>query len=291
MSIYDYDNYVCYLNDWFKEQKEENKKFSHQYFAQKAGIKSRSFMANILNESRVLNPKHIHTVASALELKSKETKYFEALVYYKDSKEIKSKNHYFQIAQKLKPQTKMNMLKLKQYEYFQKWYYPVLRELLTYFDFNGDYKLLGQQLIPHVPPVEVKKAVDLLLELGLIKKVLIDVKQSSSKIVQNRKKVLYEQTEEVIFGDDAYETMAIRSFQEVTLDLAKTALSEGEKSKRNFATYTFSTDNDGVKEINDLMMEFQEKLIGIVNSHPNIDSTHQLNVQMFPLTVGKEDGV
>ncbi len=284
VSIYDYENYVRFLNDWFKEEKSKNKKFSHQFFAQTAGFKSRSFMANILNGSRALNPKYIFKVAMGLKLQSKETKYFEALVYYKESKDLKEKDFHFKLAQKLKPRTKINKIKSMQQEYFQKWYYPVLRELLTYFDYKDDYKLLGQQLTPSITETEAKKAVRLLLELELIRKKVVQKKDAS--IVHNKKNVFYEQTDNVVFGDDDdySEAMAIRNFQEVTIELAKTALRETPRSETNFLTYTFSTNKEGVKEVNEIINEFQDKLITVVGEHKKLDSTLQLNIQFFPLT-------
>ncbi|MGL1903659.1 MAG: TIGR02147 family protein [Fibrobacterales bacterium] len=282
INIYDYDSNITYLNDWFKSQKEGNKKFSHQFFAHKAGLNSRSYMANILNGSRCINAKNIFKIAEGLGLVGKEVLYFETLVYYSQCIELKDKGRFFLALQKLKPKSKVNHLKSMQYEYFQKWYYPALRELLTYYDFGGDYKILGQQILPAISGAEAKRAVQLLLDLQLIEK--IKHEPPTSKIVQNNKWGLYRQTEGVIFGDDKYESMVVRSYQENTLDLAKKALSKIESNKQSFNTYTYSVDSIGAKEVDNLIQEFQEKLISIVNNAKNVNNTYQLNLQLFPLT-------
>ena len=274
MSIYNYDDYILYLNDWFKEQKTKSKSFSHQYFADKAGIKSRSFMANILNGSRKLNPKYIFTIAQVIGLKSKESRYFETMVYYNDTAHIEEKNHYYRELQLLKPKTKANRLLAQKYEYFQKWFYPVLREVVCYFDFNGDYKLLGQQLNPIISAVDARKGVDLLIDLDLIR-----VKQMPEKrgVQKNKQLRLYEQTDTILSTEEELESITVKEFQKATLDLAKKALLQPEKFNSGIFTYTFSLDSIDTEKINALLEEFQEKLIDVVESSKAVDSTHQLN--------------
>ena len=70
------------------------------------------------------------------------------------------------------------------YEYFSNWYHPVIRELVTMRDFNGDSKSLARMIRPPITVKQAQESVKLLLKLGLIEKQAANRYRHSSGIEQ-----------------------------------------------------------------------------------------------------------
>ena len=88
-TIYEYIDYRSYLGDYFIERKKANPRFSHQLFAQKAGIKSSGFVLHVIKGQRNLTKPVLLKISRALGLDSAQTDYFEDLVSFDRAKEPK----------------------------------------------------------------------------------------------------------------------------------------------------------------------------------------------------------
>lgn len=47
-SLFSYDDYRKFLQDYFEEQKSQSTAFSHRFFAAKAGFKTSSYCLNVI---------------------------------------------------------------------------------------------------------------------------------------------------------------------------------------------------------------------------------------------------
>ncbi len=283
LSIYDYIDYTRYLNEWFEAKKELNPRFSHKVLADKIGLKSSSYITMILNHTRKIPRKQILSFAKALSLTSKETKYFEAIVMYKESKTFDEKSYYWDIAQNLRPLTKPIILEKKKFQYFNDWYIPVLREVVTYFDFKNNFELLGKQLTPAITKKEAENAFNLLLDLNLIKQVVATKKEGSLTIKSH--KTFYELTDTLLITPKEERMLAVHNFQKKTLDLAKNALENMDTTQRNIQNTTIGTSAQGVFELNKLIEDFQGKVLQIAENNPVAEGVYHINIQLYPLTV------
>ena len=97
--IFDYTDYTEYLGEWFREKRNQSSTFSFQTFATKAGFKSRSYIQFVLKGKRPLSLKSIPKVTQALELNKKQTQYFEAMVFFKESHDHDTKTRYYELMQ------------------------------------------------------------------------------------------------------------------------------------------------------------------------------------------------
>jgi uncharacterized protein (TIGR02147 family) len=286
LSIYEYIDYTRYLNDWYDAKKKSNSRFSHKNFAEKLGMKSGSYVTMILNGTRKIPRKQIFSFAQALKLLAKETKYFEAIVMYKESKSFDAKNYYWDIAQNLRPLTQPIILEQKQFEYFNHWYIPVLRELVTYFDFHNDFALLGKQLTPHISKKEAQKGFEILIDLNLIKKTASTT--TDGKLTIKKSKTLYELTDTLLVTSSVAKNVAVHNFQKTTIDLAKNALETMGVAERNVQTTTVGTSAQGAFEINKLIEDFQSKILKIAEDNPETERVYHCNIQLYPLTIGEK---
>lgn len=267
-AVYDYTDYLEFLQDWFRWQKENNKQFSFQYFANKAGIKSRSFMQFVLKGERALNSKNYFKVAQGLGLSNKETQYFEAMVLFKHAKDLEQRNFLFEKLQKLGKSSQSVQLQQKEFDFFKHWYIAPIREIICNTDFKEDYQQLASYLSPKITAKEAKSAVDLLMELGLVEKTSEG----------------YEATALHLQGSDLVRSLALRNFQKKTAELASNSLDLHAKEERNISTISLSTTKDGFDEMQELISDFQQDVVKIVEKYEGAERAYQLNVQLFPLT-------
>src|SRR4051812_6311983 len=167
--LYGYNDYRKFLKDYYEEQKERDPKFSHRYFTMKVGFSSSGYFSDVLSGKKNLSGSFMLKFAKALKLAKEEEEYFLNLVSFNQSKTLEEKNRFYEKMMS-SGKVKIDILEADKYEYFSKWHYAAVRELLHYFPCKDDYKALGQQLEPSLSGKDAKKAVDLLETLGLIKR-------------------------------------------------------------------------------------------------------------------------
>jgi uncharacterized protein (TIGR02147 family) len=171
-NIFEYLDYRQFVNDFYQFLKSKNPKFSETSFILKANFSqsSRGYLGLIIKGKRNLTNQTIHSFAKAMGLNKKEKDYFEVLVNFCQSKNSEEKKFY---QQKLlqgvgAKKFQFNELNSSQYRYFAHWYIPTIRELLSVAPHPNDPGLIAKTLTFKVTTSQVQKAIQDLLELGLI---------------------------------------------------------------------------------------------------------------------------
>jgi len=268
--IYAYCNFRYFLRDYYEERKKVQPSFSYQFFANKAGFKSKSFIFNLIAGKKALSKSALFAIAQAMDLNKPETAYFEALVNFNQSKCTKERMFYFEHIQSFTKNKAIKQLRRDQFDYFSKWYLPVLREIVTFVDFQDDYKLLANALNPPISAVQAKNGVKLLVELNLIERL------PSGK---------YQQTDEAITSGDEMRSLAVIAFQKENMRLASDALERFDRHVRDISTLTFGTTQSGVHRITEELVLFRRKIADLViQQEQSIDRVYQINFQLFPLS-------
>jgi uncharacterized protein (TIGR02147 family) len=258
------------MKDFFAFMKSTKSFFSYQYFAQKAGFKAKSFVHKVIKGERSLSQNSVFCIARALNLKGKEIPFFEALVRFNESRTAQEREYYFTRMQQVEPNNDGIRLKKNQFNYFAKWNHPVIRELVTILPFENDYKMLARAIEPAITPKQAKESVDLLLELGMVKK------------IQNSK--FYQQTDAYITTRDTIVSLAINKFQRETMNLALKSHETDNREWRDFSTLTIGISLKGYEKIKSELKDFRSYIRRIVEEDDSIDRIYQMNFQMFPVS-------
>jgi uncharacterized protein (TIGR02147 family) len=167
-SVFEYLDYRIFLKDFYEEQKERHGYFSYRYFGNRVGIDS-SYLLKVILKSRHLSEKTVTAVSDFCGLTGNEAEYFHLLVHFGKARSQRESKLLFEKLLTIR-NVKSRRLLERQYEYFRTWYHPVVRSVLEYFDFEGDFALLGRQLSPPLSAKEARKSVRLLEKLQLIRK-------------------------------------------------------------------------------------------------------------------------
>jgi uncharacterized protein (TIGR02147 family) len=274
--IYEYLEYRLFLKDHFEEQRKRFRHFTYRYIAGKTGLDA-SFYVKVLQKQLHLSTKSIPVMADFLNLDKRQAQYFSLLIKFNKANSPDECKIYFEKLIRLKgPASKV--LDPRQYEFFKKWYHAAIKEALNFLPLKDEFAELGRRLVPPITEAQVRKAVTLLEELGLIRKdpqgvfVLVDKNITTGD------------------GWKSIAPIAIRNFQKEFLQRAHDALDIIPKEDRDISTLTFSVSRQTVSAMRERISEMRKELIQMANGDQHLDCVYQLNVQLFPL-LGTKPGL
>jgi uncharacterized protein (TIGR02147 family) len=280
-SILAYTDYRKFLFDYYEHHKALNPAFSYQMLSNKAGFSNRGFLHNVITGSKNLSKSSVVKISQALHLKPMESDYFENLVSFNQAKNLSERNYFFEKINAIKSNKQgsaaMRETRKDQYEFYAAWYLSVIRSLIDMYGFRDDYRKLAKDVFPAIKPKEAKKAVQLLEKLGMIKK---------------QKDGLYKVSEKIITAGKEIVQLGLQNFHLQTLELAKKALQDLPKEKRNISGLTLgisaNTYNAMCKEIE----AFQARLLAMAEADTEAVNVYQLNFHFFPVSnIRQEKGL
>ncbi|NLG15967.1 MAG: TIGR02147 family protein [Fibrobacter sp.] len=269
ISVFDYTDYRMFLGDFYSEQKKLNPSFSYQALADRAGLKSKTYLHKVITGKKNLAKSSVLKVAKAIKLKYRETEYLNALVDFNNAKTIREKEYYFTKVKELSPAVQGQLVLKSQFEYFSKWYFVVIRELVTMYDFRDNFKLLARTVDPPVTAEQAEKAVKILCDLGLLK-----------KLPSGR----YKQSDSALRTDSDTIPFAVQLFQRECLELASKSVEKHTRDIRDISTLTVGISSSGFDQIRQEIAAFRRRLVEIVKADNPSDRVYQINFQMFPVS-------
>ena len=130
---------------------------------------SSGFLANILSGKRNIPSHYVSRLALALGLETQAGPFFEILVAFNQAKRLADKERLYQEMIALKP-AEIKMLEGRELRLFSAWYYVAIRELMCFFPKRENYEAMARKLVPTIQPKDAKKAVEDLLDIGLLER-------------------------------------------------------------------------------------------------------------------------
>lgn len=268
ISVFDYTDYRKYLLDYYLDQKAKDPAFSFRFFAKKAGYNSSGMYKDIVNGRTNITPEFVAKLSVGCGHREAEKEYFAAMVLFNQAEKTDEKKGYF-TRMMCFYNSKAHRVDAAQHEFYSKWYFSAIRDLLACGDFGNDYGRIAATLQPKIKPHQAKKALKVLSKLGLI---------------QRNEEGFYKAVDKLITTGDEVHSLNVKSFQSGMMDLAKSALEDIPKKHRNISTLTFSISKEVYNEIESEVIAFRKKILGIVEKGEHMDRVYQLNLQLFPLT-------
>ncbi|MDD5674296.1 MAG: TIGR02147 family protein [Chitinivibrionales bacterium] len=271
--LFEYLEYRDYLRDHYESNKQQFPFFSYRYISAKTGLDA-SFYVKVLQKQLHISEKSIEPLCRFLKLTIKEGEYFRALVRFNRAKQQDKSKRFFENLIELRgPRT--HTLDASKYEYFNKWFYIAVRELLNYYRFSGDYRELAAKLNPPISIIEARKAIELLEKLSLIKK---------------REDGLYELTDLFVTTGESWNAIAIENYQKEAIRLADESIDRIPKKQRETSTVTVSVSWRCFKAMKERLQEVRTELLEMARLDETPDGVFQINFQIFPLTRFEKGG-
>ena len=269
IEIYDYFDYRSYISDAYHALKSSRLNFSFRIFAKEVGVASHSYITRILNRERNLSENYVEDFARVLKLNELGTQYLLTLVRFNNSKSGATKEQYLRTLLSIRYRRGEtyrltdNLLK-----FYQKWYYPIVRELVTLVDFQDDYSKLSKASYPKITTAQAMEAVKYLLENNFIQKditgkyKLVDyfITSTESEVTATIVKEYHKKSMELIVSD-------IDKLESTERDLSSLVM------RVNHKTY-----NDIKREISD----FRKRLLAMARESEDPDMVYFFGAQLVP---------
>lgn len=266
--IYDYFDYREYLNDIFTYFKKSDSTYSHRKFLSEADIPGSTYLLRVLNSERKLSLKYVANFSEAIHHDQSEASYFELLVKFNNEKNIDHKDQYLKELLKIRSEKTTSSLDDKKLKYFEKWYYPVLRDLVGIVENSNDYNALSRMLIPPMSPPQVERAVTFLQKNGFIK--------------QRENGKGYEPSEPIVSTPPSVNSTILSQFHKKNLELDIDAFENCSLSDRSISSVIMSVSVDTFEKMRLEIQEFRKRLLALAREDTNPTMVCRVGFQVVP---------
>jgi uncharacterized protein (TIGR02147 family) len=276
VDVFTYLDHRRFLADWFRAKKAGNPRFSHRMFARLAGQKSPSLLLQVIRAERNLTPATAEAFCKAMKLPAEEAAFFFDLVRLDAAKSQAEQNEAWARISASRRFREARTLEGQGVEYISHWYYPAIRELASRDDFDADPTWIARTLRPRITVAQARKAVALLLSLGLL------VEREDGSVRSGEASVV---TPHEVAG------LAARNYHRGMLELARDSVECAAPAERHLLGVTVCIPRSLVPELKRELNAFQERLLDLCDRAEGApESVVQLQLALFPLSEPPDEG-
>ena len=269
VDVFSYLDYREFLRDAFAERKSVSSKYSHGYFANRAGVGSPSYLKAVMDGKRNLSADTARGFARAFGLGASATRFFVELVAFNQARTAADREYHYDELSRLPKYKETRQLERSQYEYYSRWYCVVVRELVGRPGFREDPEWIARQIRPRITSREASQALSLLLALGLV--------------ARDDDGVLF-QTQAVVTTGPQLRSLAVRSFHREMLHRAAAALDDAGLEEREVGGVTLRLTKSELGVLKRRMHEFRQEVIGHEGGGEGPEAVFHFSFQLFPVS-------
>lgn len=266
--VIEYNDFREFLRDFYLERK-CRAGFTWRDFAKAAGYSSPVFLKLVCDGKANLSEVGVERVAAAVGLSGVDLQYFRLLVGFDQEKDSSVKRDLFKELRKLAKDNSVTLVGEDQYDYYDSWLNPVIRELAPKMNGATPSKLAGQCVF-ETDAKSVKKSLELLQDTGLLEK---DSQGNYCQVSRT-----------LTTGRMDVASMAIREMHRQMGELAVEALDKVDVKDRDISGLTIGISDQAFARIQDEIAEFRRRVSAIVLEDQGDERVFRLNMQLFPLT-------
>lgn len=261
LDVIDFTDYRSFIADRIRKLKATDRKYSHRYICHQMGISSSGWLADVLAGRQNLKPRQVTPLVAILRLDKREAEIMRALVMLESSESTEMTEAAYA---KLQEQRgfKTEQVDRDRYLYFERWYYPVLRELLMLTPFDGDYEALGERLDPPISALQARKALGVLKRLGLL-----TPGAPSPVLVKKPAKTGHWAKLMKVYGE-----------------LSQPAMIKYGSTERDFSSLILPLSPEALKQAGEEIAALRKRLLLIAARDRGTPRVYQALFQVFPLT-------
>lgn len=284
MSIFTYTDYREYLKDFLKNRQAIGEAASYRWLNQRAGFTSPNYLHLVIHGKRHLSSDASVRLGKVMKLNRSEADFFYKLVEFNKAKTLSQKEKVAAELVQFKGYQNIYPLAETQYEYYQKWYYVAVRELLNLELESHNPKYMALQLLPEVSEKELTLALQVLSRLELIQP-QTNIKNVETNNKSNKK---WKPTNESISTGNQVSgpisRMAVVNFHKAMLNLASQSLDRFPGKERDISSVTIALSEKSFDTARKKVQELRRDLMALAESDKNKERLYQFNFQIFPIS-------
>jgi len=267
-SIYFHLNYREMLADYYTYRRSVGR-YSHRQFLADADIKGSAFLTKVINGKQKISMKLVPNIAKAIGLSKGEISYLTLMVRFcnEDRSEYRAEHLNAMLQKRSKfPDMKLSDKKLK---FYQKWYYPVIRELAPLIDFQENYHLLGRMVIPRLNGDQAFGAIRFLVENGFL-----------TKNEENR----FVQVDPILSTGDEVLSTFVANYHKNNLEINVEDVDRFLPEFRDISSLVVAVSDENYTRIKDEIRLFRKRILAIAEETQEHTKVCFVGLQLVPRT-------
>lgn len=257
------------LSHIYNEMKKAMPRYSYRAFSRELGFGESNYLHLICTHKRQLSPRSAQQVVAHLGLHNERRTWFLSLVAHTAARDNAQRTAGFQKAYEARQKTIENELTRDEMEFFDKWYHPVIREIVGRSEFSPEPRWIAANVRPKITPEQAKNSLELLLRLGYI-----EATEEGS----------FRQTHSHIRVPAGANSLAIHKYHQEMLQLAQRSLSEVDSYERDLSALTVLLSKDQIADVKEILKEARKKIVSLSEQRTAESEVYQMNMQLFPVT-------
>ena len=268
IDVFRYLDYRALLADLYQAKKQRG--FSYRAFSRAAGLGAPNYLKLVIAGQRNLTKPMAKRFAAACGLAGEAAAYFERLVEFNQARSAAKRNAAYAQLAAFRRYRHAQKLELAQAAYHAHWYLPAIRELCASEGFREDPQWLAAALLPPIKPSEARRAIETLLELGLLER------DDRGRLRQHSA---------VVSTGPETRSMNIRNYHAEMMQRATEAMELLPAPERDISSLTVCVSADGLARLKARIQALRRELIELCEHEAERAQVVQLNFQVFPLSV------
>ncbi len=269
VDVFQYLDYRAYLRDWYRAHNSAGRTLSYRAFGKRAGLKSPNYLKLVMDGERNLSIKMAEQFAKALALEGDSASFFVDLVAFNQADSQRERNKQYSRLTSFRRYRKAHKLDIAHAAYHGAWYMPAIREMAASPAFQENADWLARQLIPAITRTEARRAIETLIELGLL------VREADGRL---------RQAEALLSTGPETRGLYIANFHRAMMDRAAASIDLVPAEERDISSLTLCTGEDGIRRLKSRVQRFRRELLEQSELEDDPVRVVQLNFQLFPLT-------
>lgn len=274
-NLFEFVNYREYLKKYFETLKDSSAFFSYRYLEKITGL-SRTYYKMVLDGRRNLTLASIAKISKAFKFSKKEAAYFEALVFYNQTRSEEERDRYFERMMNLRPPTTIQGLTVDEYEYATKTYFAEIREMTALPSFQEEPDWIRKNLRRPVSNRDIQHSLEVLERLKLL------VRDEAGKLKHSGTTLespLHANSPEIL------------NYHRQLMTEGKEVITQAAYDQWDVGAMTIPIQKPILPQVMELLTRCREEIVQLVNRHgENYHEVYQINMLLFPVTKTEEKG-
>lgn len=267
IDVFKHNSYTDLLKELFDENKKKNKAFSYRYFSKKSGLKSPSLLKMIMDGERSLTLNMVPYVSKGFKLNDREERFLRTLVQYQNSEDADEVREMLSELNKMKVKFSPTVVDESVWNVFSGWYYWAILQVVELKNFKDDPELIARRLKGGLNKIQVEKAINDLIAVGLLKR-------KDGKLCRTFKS---------ISTGNKVGSSAVKMSHTDFMKLAILSLNRDDHTRREMHGVTMSISEKKFGELKASVQKFKDEILELVQDSKDADRVYRLNLQLFPL--------
>lgn len=265
--VFMYFDYTEYLRDLLQNLQSGNGA-SMRSIQTQLGLKGSAFFTRILDGSRPLSQENAKIIANSTNMDEGEAEYFFNMVRFGNEKNVDKREALLKKLIASRSQNKEYALRDSTLKFFDKWYIPVIRDLLPLLPQGRNTPDLAQKIgrmtIPALKASQVQGAIDYLKENGFIRE---------------RPNGIFEVNEPIVSTPPRVRSTVLRKYHLKNLEINGDVYDELSSDDRSISSVTCSMSKESFEKVRLELQQFREKILAIAREDKSPDRVCHLGLQ------------